>query len=61
MCGSQILKQEAVTLKLPWRLQDVQDARAMGYLLKKAANREWNQPSTKKLLQSTTMKKELEI
>ena len=48
MCGSQILKQEAVTLKLPWRLQDVQDARAMGYLLKKAANREWNQPRRKK-------------
>jgi hypothetical protein len=48
MCGSHILKQEAVTLKLPWRPQDVRDARAMGYLLKKAANREWNQPRRKK-------------
>jgi hypothetical protein len=38
---SQTLKQEAV---LPWRLKDVKDARAMGYLLRKAANREWNQP-----------------
>jgi hypothetical protein len=27
---------------LPWRLKDVKDARAMGYMLKKAANREWN-------------------
>ena len=35
---SQTLKQEAVTLKLPWRPQDVQDARAVGYLLRKAAN-----------------------
>ena len=34
MCGSHILKQEAVTLKLPWRPQGVRDARAMGYLLK---------------------------
>jgi hypothetical protein len=41
---SQTLKQEAVTLKLHWRLKDVKDARAMGYMLRKAANREWNQP-----------------
>jgi hypothetical protein len=39
---SQILKQEAVTLKMPWRLKDVKNARAMGYMLRKAANREWN-------------------
>lgn len=38
--GSQTLEQETITMKLPWRLQDVQDARAMGYLLRKAANRE---------------------
>jgi hypothetical protein len=37
---SQTLKQEAVTLKLPWRLKDVKDARVMGYMLSKAANRE---------------------
>jgi hypothetical protein len=36
MCGSHILKQEAVTLKLPWRPQGVRDARAMGYLLRKS-------------------------
>jgi surface polysaccharide O-acyltransferase-like enzyme len=30
-------------------------------LLRKAANTEWNQPRLKKLLQSTNMKKELEI
>ena len=40
---SQTLKEEAVTLKLPWRLKDVKDASAMGYMLRKAANREWNQ------------------
>jgi hypothetical protein len=45
VCGSQKLKQEAVILKLLWRPQDVQDARAMDYLLRKAANREWNQPT----------------
>ena len=47
MCGSQTLEQEAVTLKLSWRPQDDRDARAMGYLLRKAANREWNQPRRK--------------
>jgi hypothetical protein len=41
--------------------QDVLDARAVGHLLRKAANREWNPPMRKKLLQSTKMKKELEI
>jgi hypothetical protein len=35
---SQTLKQEAVTL--PWRLKDVKDARAMGYMLSKAVNSE---------------------
>jgi hypothetical protein len=40
MYGSQILKQEAVKLKFPWRPQDERDARAVGYLLGKAANRE---------------------
>ena len=35
-------------LKLPWIPQDVRDARATGYLLRKAANREWKQPKGKK-------------
>ena len=55
---SQTLKQEAVTLKLPWRLKDVKDARAMGYMLRKAANREWNQPKRKKFVAETQIKKE---
>jgi hypothetical protein len=38
MCGSQTLEQEAVKLKLSWRHQDVKDA--VGYLPRKAANRE---------------------
>ena len=42
-------------LKLPWRHQDIQDARNVDYLLSKAANREWKQ--TKRIvLQSTKMK-----
>jgi hypothetical protein len=60
MCRCQTLKQEAVTLKLPWRPQDIPDVRAVGYMLRKAANREWS-PEGSCLLQSTKMKKELEI
>jgi hypothetical protein len=44
MCGSQTLEQEAVKLKLTWRPQNVKDARALKYLLRNAANREWNEP-----------------
>ena len=55
---SQTPKQEAVTLKLPWRLKDVKDARAMGYMLRKAANRSGTSPGESSLLQSTKMKKE---
>jgi hypothetical protein len=41
---SQTLKQQAVTLKLRWIL------RATGYMLRKAANREWNQPRRKQFV-----------
>jgi hypothetical protein len=44
------LKQEAVTLKFPWRSQDFRDARAIGYLLRNEANGEWNQPRRKKFV-----------
>ena len=37
-------------MKLPWRSQDVRDARDVSYLLKKAANREWNQLKRKKFV-----------
>ena len=47
---SETLNQEAVSWKLPWRLKDVKDARAMGYMLRKAANREWNQPKRKQFV-----------
>jgi hypothetical protein len=43
------------------RPQNVKDARAMGYLLRKAAKREWNQPRRKKYVTVKKMKKELEI
>jgi hypothetical protein len=49
-CGSQTLEQEAVKLKLPWRLSDVSDARAVEYLPRKAANRKLNMPKIKKCL-----------
>jgi hypothetical protein len=49
MYGSQTLKQEAVTLKLPWKPQDVLNDRGMGYLLRKSANRDWNQPRKKEV------------
>jgi hypothetical protein len=41
MYGSQKLE-EAVKLKFLWMLKDVRDVRAIGYLLRKTANREWN-------------------
>jgi hypothetical protein len=47
MCGSQTLEQEAVKLKLPCRPKDVRDARVVGYLLKKADNKKWNQSRRK--------------
>lgn len=35
-------------MKLPGRPQNVQGDRALGYMLRKAANSEWNQPKRKK-------------
>jgi hypothetical protein len=40
----QRVEQETVKLKLLWRPQDIRDIRAKGYLLRKAANKKWNQP-----------------
>jgi hypothetical protein len=59
MCGSQTLKQEAVRLKLPWIPQDVQVARALGYLQRKAARRECNQSRRKKFDAINKDKKEV--
>jgi hypothetical protein len=41
---------EAVKVKpgLPWKTQDVRDARIIGHLPRKAANRKWNQPKRSK-------------
>jgi hypothetical protein len=47
---SQTMEQDAVKLKLPRRSQNVSNARGMGYLLRKAANNEWNQPKRKKFV-----------
>ena len=52
-------------MKLSWIPQDVRDARAVGFLLGKADNREWSQPKRTKFVvvecqicqqQSTRMK-----
>ena len=37
-------------LKFTWRPQDVKDARAVGYLPRKTAHREWSQPRRKKFV-----------
>ena len=58
---SQTLKEEAVTLKLPWRLKDDKDARAMGYMLRNADNREWNQPRRKQFVAVNKDEKGMEI
>jgi hypothetical protein len=52
---------ELRTLKLPWRLKDVKDARAMEYMLRKAANREWNQPRRKQFVAVNKDEKGVEI
>lgn len=41
---------EAMKLKrgLPWRNQDVRDARVVGYLPRRAADNEWNQSKRKR-------------
>ena len=49
---------EAVKLKsgLSWRLKDVGDDRAMGYLQRRAANRDGTSPRERAMLQSTKLK-----
>jgi hypothetical protein len=46
---------------LPWRLKDVKDARAMGYMLRNAANREWNQHRRKQFVAVNKDEKGVEI
>ena len=45
---------------LPWRPQDIGDARVIGFLLRKAANGEWNQSKRKKCVVINKAEKELE-
>ena len=33
---------------LPWRTEDIREARALGYLLRSTSDREWNHPRRKK-------------
>jgi hypothetical protein len=48
-------------LKLPWRLKDVKDARATGYMLRKATNKEWNQPRRKQFVAGNKDEKGMEM
>jgi hypothetical protein len=48
-------------LKLPWRPQDVQDARAVSFLLRKATNREYYQLRRKKFVAVNKDEKGVEI
>lgn len=50
MCGSQTLGQEVVMLKLPWRPKDIQEARAVRFLLRESANNEWKHGGRKKFV-----------
>jgi hypothetical protein len=52
--------EQAVKLKVPWRLNDIKDVRAVGYLPWKASKREWKKEK-EVCCRSTKMKKELEI
>ena len=49
------------SVKVALGSQDVRDARAVGYLLRKAANREWNQPRRKKFVVVNKDEKGVEI
>jgi hypothetical protein len=50
------LNQEAVNVKISWRLQDIRDIRDVRCLPRNEANREWNQPKRRKFIQLTKMK-----
>jgi hypothetical protein len=50
MCGSQTLKQEAGALKLPWRHQGIQVARALGHLLRRTAKKKMEPAQDKEVL-----------
>ena len=61
MCRSRTLEQETKELKLPWRPQHDRDARAVEYLLRKAANREWDQPKRKNCVAVNKAERNLDI
>jgi hypothetical protein len=61
MCGSQIMEQEVVKLKLIWKTQSFKDARAVGYLNKKATNKEGKELRKMKFVAVKNDEKRLEI
>jgi hypothetical protein len=61
MCRSQSLEQEAINLKLPWLPQDVRDISTVGYLLRKAVNREWLQLTKIKGIQKSALTSDIEM
>ena len=42
------IETRSCNIEVSWKPQDVWDARAVGYLVRKAANREWNYPRRNK-------------
>jgi hypothetical protein len=61
MCGSQTLKQEAVTLKLPLETPKCSRYQSLGYLLRKTLNREYNKPRKKTFIAVKRDENEVEI
>lgn len=56
LCETPMVKSE-----LPWRRQNFGDTRAVGYLLRKTDDKEWNQPKKKEVCCNPQSWKELEI
>jgi hypothetical protein len=54
--GPEIPLHEVVKLMLPWRSENVRDARVVGYLLKKASRESETSPRERIVLHSTKLK-----
>jgi hypothetical protein len=55
------IKKRSCNIEIAWRFKDVKDARAMGYMVRKAANREWNQSRRKQFVAVNKEEKGVEI
>jgi hypothetical protein len=55
------IKTRSCNIDFAWRCQDVRDATALEYLLRKVAKREWNQPRSNKCFAVIKDKKGVKI